>query len=185
MIKNPTIPAITDPQLLDVALAEINGKLTAALTWLDYAFGKAYALDGENRVIPAIYTGATTEYLKLLPDAHIGNFSFFDVEDGEQSEWTGRNYDLFTTSVSLIFWFDFRDIYPNDHKTRTTENVKAAIYRTLKEMQLTKSSISFTRIYEKKDEVFRGYEMPDSKFYMRPYGQLRFEGEIMYKENHC
>ncbi len=190
MIKNPSIPTITDPQLIDAALAEINTKLVAGLSWLNSAFGKAIRLeetvDGKKRAFPAIYTGETlgTEYIKLIPDSHLGNFSFFDVEDGDEAKWVGRNYDQFVSRIGLVFWFDFRDVYPSDHTTRTIDNVKATVYRLLKEMRLTKSTISFNKFHERKERVYRGYWVPDmdNQFYMRPYGLFRLDGEIRYRE---
>lgn len=193
MLTTPTIPTITDPQLIDAALLEIQGKLETGLDWLDVAFGKSYRLqetvDGKKRFFPAVYYGGASgnEYLKLIPDSHIGNFCFFDVEEGEKSNRVARSYDQFVADLALIFWFDFRTVFPSpdNHVNRTLENVKAEVYRLLKEMRLTTCSIAFNQFFERKEEVYRGYWVPDmdNQFYMRPFGLFRLEGQIIYKEN--
>ena len=189
MITTPTIPTLSSPQLIDVALLEIQTALTGGLSWLDQAFGKAELVTDkvDNRTvrIPAIYTGGI-EYLKMLPDNHIGNFSFFDVEDGEEIEWSEYGTDYINARISLILWFDYRDVYV-DPNNRSIENVKKDVKDVLKAMRLTRSHVTFDRFFDQFQNVYGRYQVDhiQNKFWMRPFGCLRIEGDIRIKEKVC
>lgn len=187
MIKNPTLPTLDNAKLLDSALSEINTKLSAGLSWLDNTYTKSTRLkkkkDGRPYVYPAVYAG-NNEYLDLLPDSHKGNYCFWEIDD--PANYTEFDGDLaqVRTNFSLIFWFDFRDVYATDHETRTIENVKADILKVLREMGVS-SSFFISSVAEQVDNVFAGYTTsPETDpYYMRPYGMLRFEGEIYARES--
>lgn len=203
MITTPTIPTLSSPQLLDAALLEIQTKLTDGLSWLDQAFGKAIRLeemvDGRKRTYPAIYV-KDNEYFPIGPDQHIGNFSFFDVEDGEGIEWSEYGSDKINARLALVLWFDYRDVYA-DPNNRSIENIKKDVKDVLKAMRLTRSHISFNRFWTNAEQVYKGYsriyanpnlvgkERPALEnrnyFWKRPFGCLRIEGEIIVKEKIC
>lgn len=198
-----TIPAITTPRLIDKALLEIQGKLLAELSWLDQAYGKAFILedklDGRKRTYPAVYSGVGEEYLRVMPDGTIGNFSFFNTEEADQVEWTRNNQLWVNTTVSSIFWFDIREVYPADFVNRTIDSVKYDILRAFTNMNLGSSSLEIINIYDKPIDVYRGfswvYSDPEwvgadrvgleagNLFFMRPYGCLKFESNIRFLQD--
>lgn len=104
---------------LDGILAEISATLEKNLPWLDIAFGKAErvseVIEGKVHRFPAIYKGKTgiakNEYLSLVPNDRIGNFSFFYTHDPQRVEWTPRSESTIRLPFSLIFWFDLRKVY--------------------------------------------------------------------------
>lgn len=192
MIQNPTVPTKDDPQLLDLLLDEMAGKLLTALSWLDNAYGKAerlvkYGVLNRPEFKPAIFVGGRLgqDYLYLLPDAHLGCFSWFDVPNVQSLQFERRGFKRVSTSVGLIFWFDFTKVYPNDHQTRTIENVKADVLEAIRTMTLTNGAIRIQEIHERTDEIYRGYTTNevDRQFLMRPYSGFRINMEVQVNES--
>lgn len=187
MISTPTIPTLANPVLLDYVLAEINGNLASELTWLDSTFGKVQRLvkdeQGRAQYYPAVYTGAQ-EYLNLLPDGHIGNYCFWDIEDGQELEYIDRNYSDYTAKFGLVFWFDFRKVYGSGWMEYSIENVKADVLEALRAKSLRLSSITLTKFYEQAENIYKGYNHNEieHQFLMRPFGGFRLEGKINFKE---
>ena len=188
MPKNPTIPVVTEPQLIDRALFEIQGRLTNALPWLDQAYGRASVLkelkDRRTVVYPAVYAGKK-DYLRVFPDGHLGNFSFFVVDDGEEIEYFERSPVSLSTKLSLIFWLDFRSVYPNDWTARTVEHPKAEAIEALRLMSLRFSSVRLLKAYVDASNVYKGFtdKEIEEQYLMRPYGGFRLELSIKYQEN--
>lgn len=187
MIKAPKVPTLIDPRLIDYALNEIQIHLTMCLPWLDHAFGKAKHVKREvnNRAVtfPAVYQDAT-EYLKVLPDSHIGNFSFFIANDGEDLTHIGPAPMRLRAQFGLVFWFDFRKVYPDDHEQRSLENVKAEVIEALRGARLKRSTIRLSKVTEIPDTIYREFtsrEIED-QYLERPYGGFRIDGEITYDE---
>ncbi len=186
-MRTPQIPTLADATLIDKAFLEIQTSLVAKLDWLDHAFGKAQRLkkmtDGKVVIYPGVYVGQE-EYLNVFPDEHIGNFTFFDMEDGEDLDHKGRGNINFTASFGLIVWFDYRKVYPNDWQQRTIENVKAEVIDALKRTLTRQSSITLTRTWERSENIYKGYTNKEvrQQFLMRPYGGFKIEGDITFKE---
>lgn len=188
MTTTPTLPTLTTPRFLDQALAEINTKLAAGLSWLDSTFGRAehqyQTTDlGRELVFPAVHIGRN-EYLKLFPDSHIGNFSFWDIEDGQGVDYRRQQYNYVEADFGLVLWFHYGDVYGATSDNYTIENVKADVLRVLTPAHLANSSIEITEFFENKENVYRGYDIRDidNQFWMRPYGCLRIDGRIRYRE---
>lgn len=185
MIKAPTIPTLIDPKLIDVVLLEIQTGLAGKLSWLNHAFGKAQMLSElkDNRIIksPSVYIGKE-DYLSVFPDSHIGNFIFFDVDDGQQISNTGRKVQDYRAKVGLIVWFDFRTVYPTDWKNRTVENVKSDVVDAVNSLRLVSSQIRMTTYWETAERVYKGYTDKEIKnqFYMRPFGGFRIDLDMKY-----
>jgi len=185
MIKMPTIPQPVDPKLIDVALLEIQTALTSKLSWLNHAFGKAQKLVElkEKRQVkfPAVYIGKE-DYLKMFPDSHIGNFTFFDIEDGQDIAHMGRRVQDYRTKGGLIVWFDFRTVYPNDWQQRTIENVKFDVIEAIKDTTLVQSQIRMSKSWERAEAIYKGYtdKEIDNQFLMRPFGGFRIDFDIKY-----
>lgn len=186
MITNPTISSITDPQGIDFVLSEFQDKLEAALSWLTKAYGKSYRLVRELNDNDFSYPGVITsgkEYLSMLPDSHLGNYCFFTLDDETFTDYTKGAFNQIERDFSLIFFFDLRDIYPS-WETRTIEHVKAEILTALRSMSITSGQFRLSNVYERAEDVFEGFTVQEvrNQFLMRPYGALRFEGTIYYKQ---
>lgn len=187
MIRNPITPTLIDPKLIDVALAEIQEELTSSLDWLDVAHGKAvlrkYMQDKNVKIRPEVYVGGT-EYLAVFPDSHLGNFSFFSVQDGEQINSHSFGNLRFSTEVGLIFWFDYRTVYPADWRSKTIDNVKFDIITAIKTFRLRRSKIELLRNWELGDNIYKEYSDREieSQFLMRPFGSIRFDIKMTYNE---
>jgi|VirMetMinimDraft_7_1064189.scaffolds.fasta_scaffold08928_2 hypothetical protein len=187
MIRTPQIPTLAEPKLIDLALLEIQTALTAKLPWLNHAFGKAQRLkeerDGRIVIYPGVYAGSE-DYLEVFPDSHIGNFSFFDVDDGEEMNGMNRASIAFEAKIGLVVWFDYRKVYPGDWQQRSIENVKAEVIEALNTSAFRRSSVIFYKAWERSESIYKGYSDKEimQQFLMRPYGGLKIEFFIKYQE---
>ena len=115
MTNNVKAPVIDNPELLDRIIGNIQNGLVDNLPWLDYAFGRAERLVKMNAnqkryYTPNVYSGKN-EYMEVCPDAGIGNFCFFWVDDPQNISWEPGVDIGIKTAFSIIFWFDYRKIY--------------------------------------------------------------------------
>lgn len=190
MTTTPTLPTLTSPELIDRAVGEINTSLTSSLSWLNSAFGKVQVLkeekDGRTIVFPAVYAGGS-DYLKLFPDSHIGNFSFFEIKDPTNIVFArGVNYSL-EVDFGLVVWFDFRTVYPSpaDWQTYTSENVKAQVLAVLLGGGFANVRVRKAfQLFDLERNIYRGFTdlEIDRQYLTRPFGGFRIEGEF-YLEN--
>ena len=187
MISTPTIPTLTAPKLIDVVLGEFQTDLAAGLAWLDHSFGKAQIMkevrDGREVVFPGVYVGQR-DYLKVFPDEHIGNFSFFVVEDGETINYFRKSSDI-QTRFGLVIWFDFRAVYPSDWQTRTIDNVKEDFLRAFAASSFRPGvQISVDKIFERPGNVYREFtdKEIEAQYCMRPWGMIRADGVIRFNQ---
>ena len=187
MIQTATIPTLADPVLIDAVLLEMQATLAANLPWLDFAFGKAQRLTkevlGKTIIYPAVYSGKE-EYLSVFPDSHIGNFTFFDIENGQDTLSHGgvKKVDLITR-LGLIVWFDFRQVYPADWQQRTIDNVKQDVLQVIKANRpAVAKGWRFTSFEERSERIYPGYTNKEisTQFLMRPFGGFRINGEVKY-----
>lgn len=189
-----------NPVLLDKILQDIQTTLMDKLTWLDYAFGRAYKIiehrpDGGKFVYPAIYNG-NSEYVSLLPNDNFGNFSWFDIYDPQIIE---QNIRQFTYKGALVFWYDLSSIY-DDANVLHTEEIKNEVINVLtaKGFITTVGRLTISRIYENFENIYKGYALEkiynnyqysgeniqeiDKQFFMYPYAGLRIEFELVTRE---
>ena len=193
MIRPPQIPVLADAKLIDAALAKVQTSLIGSLSWLNHAFGKAQQLKETEKtntypykktvVFPSVYVGGI-DYRKAFPDAHLGNFSFFDVSDKVEIIRSSRHNTEFKSEVGFVLWFDYRKVYPADWEQRTIENIKVEVLAAFRTMVLTESSIAITGTYERATSIYKGYTDREIKdqFLMRPYGGLRVDFTLKYSE---
>lgn len=189
-----------NPVLLDKILQDIQTTLMEKLSWLNYAFGRAYKIiehrpDGGKFVYPAVYNG-NGEYVSLLPNDNLGNFSWFDICDPQVIE---QNIRQFTYKGAIIFWYDLSSIYP-DANALYTEEVKNEIINVLtaKGFITTVGRLSISRVYENFENIYKGYALEkiynnyqysgediqelDKQFFMYPYAGLRIEFDLVTRE---
>jgi len=171
-MSNPT-PINPDPKrLIDRAAAELAAALDANLSWLTTAYSKADLRDDGNGLIPVIYTGThnDTGYLNLLPDRKLGDYCFF-LPEQKQEIMPKAGYADHMVKGMIIFSFDIRNVYPNDHNERTIENVKYDIIDILERYPFVSFKLRLTQICEGARQVFRNISHREikSQFDLRPH----------------
>ena len=191
---NANAPIIKNPVMLDRVIAEIQTGLVENLPWLDVAFGRSQRLtkmmNGKRIITPNVYCGGwnghgANDYIETSPDSKIGNFAFFEIEDPQTID-AGPWAREITVPFALIVWFDLTRIY-DEADNRNTEYIKAQILRVLNGRagwHLTGGRIVVNRIYERAENIYRGYSLSeiDNQFLMHPYAGFRFEGTMQFDE---
>lgn len=204
MIENTVNIKFKDkPVLLDKVLQDIQKALKEKLTWLNYAFGKSYKLvdhrpGGDKFIYPAAYNG-NGEYISLLPNDNLGNFSWFDIYDPQDIIDNIQSRPQFTFSGALVFWFDLSSIY-EDKSVIYSEEIKEEIIRLLTTPGFikTNSKLTIDRVYERPENVYKGYALEkiysnyvykgesiqdiDKQFFLYPYSGLRIEFTLTTRE---
>lgn len=188
------VPTIKDAVMLDKFLAEIQGALVENLNWLDVAFGKAQRLTkmqgGKRIVYPSVYCGGwnghgQNDYIEVSPDSHIGNFSFFDIEDPQTID-----ADVWARTIrvpfGLVVWFNLEKVY-GEKNNRNTEYLKAQILDIVNGhigWIMRGGRVEVDRCYERVENIYRGYTLNeiDNQFLMHPYGGFRFDGTLQFEE---
>ena len=178
---------------LDRVLGEIQQGLIGNLPWLDAAFGRAQRLvrntpSGRRITTPNVYAGTkgkVNDYIEVSPDAEIGNFSFFAIEE-PQDILPGVGQREFRIPFGLIVWFDCRRAF-NSATNRNIEALKLDVLRVLSGrtgFALAQGHIEVTRIYEQAMNIYRGFSLDevDNQFLMHPYGGFRIEGYLYFLE---
>lgn len=193
-MSNINAPVIPNAIMLDAHLGEIQQGLVDNLSWLNAAFGRSQRLtkemNGKRIITPNVYCGGwnghgPNDYIEVSPDSKIGNFSFFEIDDPQTVDAGVFARDI-KAPFSLIFWFDLTRVY-NSAVNRNTEKMKADILRILNGRtgwHLSDGRITINRIYERAENIYRGYSLSeiDNQFLMHPYGGFRFEGVLEYPE---
>lgn len=187
-------PVVPNAVMLDRVMGEIQQALIDGLSWLDVAFGRAQRLvkmvNNKRIITPNVYCGGwnghgPNDYIETSPDAKIGNFSFFFIED-PQTITPGPWARTIKTPFSLIFWFDLRRVY-NDATNRNTEKIKADIIRLINQRpgwRLTTGHVQINRCYEQAENIYKWFNLSevDNQFLMHPYAGFRFDGIMEYDE---
>lgn len=187
-------PVIKNPVMLDRVMAEIQSGLVDNLTWLDVAFGRAQRLqkmvNGNRIITPNVYCGGwnghgDNDYIEVSPDAKIGNFSFFEIDDPQTID-VGPWARQIKAPFGLIFWFDLIRIY-GEPDNRNIEYIKGQILRVLNGRagwHLPNGRIVLNKIYEKAENIYRGYSLSeiDNQYLMHPFAGLRFDGILEFDE---
>jgi len=180
--------------MLDAVIGEIQQGLVNNLSWLDAAFGRAQRLtkniEGKRIVTPNVYCGGwnghgPNDYIEVSPDAKIGNFSYFEVDDPQTID-PGPWARQIKAPFSLIFWFDLTRVY-GSRTNRNTEKIKSDILHILNgraDWHLSHGRIVINKIYERAENIYKGYTLSeiDNQFLMHPFAGLRFEGLLEFDE---
>ena len=180
--------------MLDEVIAQIQTGLVDALPWLDAAFGRAQRLtkeiSGKRIIVPNVFCGGwrghgPNDYIEVSPDAKIGNFSFFEIDDPQTID-AGPWAREVRAPFGLIVWFDLTRVY-GTASNRNTERIKADILRLLSGRtgwHLRQGRVAVNRIYERAENIYRGYTLSeiDNQFLMHPFAGFRFEGTLEYEE---
>ena len=201
--RNVKVVKKKDPVLLDKVIQDIQDALSKGLPWLNYAFGRAYKLvehrdGGDKFIYPAAYVG-NSEYVSLLPNDNLGNFSWFDIYDPQDITNIAQSLPQFTFGGAIVFWFNLDSIF-SDSDAMYIEEVKDDIIRILTASGIIKSEgrLTITKIYERFENIYKGYALEkiynnfnysgqdiqsiDKQFFMHPYAGLRFEFSMITRE---
>lgn len=191
-------PIVPGAVMLDRVIGEIQTALVGGLGWLDAAFGRAQRLtrlyNGKRIATPNVYCGGwrghgPDDYIEVSPDSGIGNFSFFEVEDPQTID-AGPWARTIKAPFGLVFWLNlprvFRDA-PDPSTCRNTELLKAQVLRLLSGRagwHLTGGRIIVNRIYERAENIYRGYTLTeiDNQYLMHPYYGFRIDGILEFDE---
>lgn len=187
-------PTIKNPVMLDEVIGEIQTGLTENISWLDAAFGRAQRLtkivNGKRVITPNVFCGGwnghgPNDYIEVSPDSKIGNFSFFEIDDPQTIDAGPWARDV-KAPFALVVWFDLTRVY-NEADNRNTEKLKAEILHVLNGRagwHLSNGRIQINRIYERAENIYRGYSLSeiDNQYLMHPYAGFRFEGMLQYNE---
>lgn len=187
-------PIIPNAVMLDKVIGEIQQGLANNLTWLDAAFGRCQRLskmmDGKRIITPNVYCGGwhghgENDYIEVSPDSKIGNFAFFEIEDPQTID-AGPWARQIKAPFALIVWFDLSHVYKS-YTNRNTEKIKADILHILNGRagwHLTNGRIVINKIYERAENIYRGYTLSeiDNQYLMHPYAGFRFEGLLEFDE---
>lgn len=177
-----------DPVLLDRVLQHIQKTLKEKLTWLDYAFGRSYRLtdnrdDGDWFEYPAAYNG-NGEYVSLLPNDNLGNFSWFDIYDPQKITARTPTIPECSFDGALVFWYDQSSIYDDDSVLHT-EEIKDEILRVLTAPGFAGPNSHFVveEIYERFNNIYKeDLRFVDKQFFMYPYAGIRVEFTVSTRE---
>ena len=192
-----------NPVLLDKILQDMQKSLMDKLKWLDYAFGRAYTLvehrpDGDKFVYPAAYNG-NGEYISLLPNDNLGNFSWFDIYDPQTITQVVQSMPQYTFNGAIVFWYNLDTIFESS-ETINTEEIKDEIIRFLTTPGIitTTGKLVINNIYERFENIYRGYSIEkiynnytyqgsdiqsiDKLFFMYPYAGIRIEFSLTTRE---
>lgn len=183
MPKNPPPIILSDAKLQDSAVAGINAKLSERLEWLTTAYGIIVKKPNEKGLYPAIETSVkdSAEYLSMLPDSHLGNYSYWDVMDGASMEKKG-DFIWLKFQAGLVFWGDLRNVYgTNDWKLRNTLNVLSDVADAIRMENFGTSRIKTLKQWTESTNIYKGYYIKEvnNQHLMRPYFGFRIECEII------
>ena len=193
----------SEPVLLDKVIQDIQVALKNNLSWLDFAFGRAYRLvqstsEGEKFIYPAVYNG-NGEYLSVMPNDDFGNFCWFDIYDPQDITTVTQSRPQFTFEGAIVFWYKLDTIY-DDNSVLHTEEIKNEILSLLTTPGLITTISKFTvnRVYERFENIYKGYMIEkvyndyayknlsiqniDRQFFMYPYAGLRVEFKLITRE---
>lgn len=191
MIQNATPQTLADPKLIDLAINRVNNELRSALSWLTTAYGVTECLErevnGSRYTYPAIYAN-NNEYIDMMPDAHLGSYSFAEIADPVEMEMIVSNQPgKINCNASLIFWYDFRDVFssedPDEYTGRNVEDQVITVLRGL----ITGVQIRDISIERKAQNVYRGYsfDQVQHQYWRRPYGGFRVNFRLRFDQSTC
>lgn len=176
-------PSNSEPVLFDLVLDELTAALSN-LSWLDNVYKLAYQLEnevhGKKYKYPAAYIGKK-EYMSLLPNDELGNYSFIEKKDPEIITQLGQMFKA-KVDVDIIFWFNIYSIY-DDSSVIKSENIKDEIIKLISKQGIFKSfSITVNRMYDNAENIFDKYDLRqiDNQYLMMPFCGLKLNCTISY-----
>lgn len=175
----------SDPQLFELLAIEMRSALLDYFDWLDqcYLFAEPHVQKnsvGNTYTYPAVLAGAT-EYLNVFPDTHQGNFAYFDIRESDDVDFRHQSPRI-RKRVGLIFFFDYRKVYPAAWRSTTIESMKQQVLNFFDARGFRNGKIDVVGFTSIVSEVYAGYDYweADKQPAMKPYGVLRCDFEAIY-----
>jgi hypothetical protein len=176
------------PALLDNVAIELRTKLMAHFNWLTNGYliaerrVKRYE-DGRDLRFPAVQVD-DKEYINLLPDAHLQNHSYIERGGSDTIDYQ-RGRSQMQTEAAVVFFFDYRKVYPDEWGSSTIERVKSDVLDFFAQTSFTTAQIKPIRFHDTASSIYQDYDYweIDSQFLMKPYGALRVDLDIRYFQN--
>jgi len=186
--------AISTPVGLDESVLEINGRMLTELAWLDKAYGVCETrlrhyerkYERDNIRFPAVL-GESGDYIDLFPNEYIGNFSFWNIKDREESlKQVGRKV-IQSGMFKLVFWFSFEKIYGVNSRKYTIENVKNDVFEFFETSGFVKSNVELMNCLTEAERIYYpwDYREIENQSLMRPFGAFAIEGIIRTLKHDC
>lgn len=184
-------PILSNPQLIDAALLPLQEKFKDCLSWLDNAYGRCERIPTDKayrRFIPVVYAGngankaTERDYIELFPSDTLGNFCFFTTQRANIDQlYTQPN--VYFYDVGLIFWFDYRKVFGDDHLSNRTANVITQVLELLD----NSTKIQLDNVEEEVPQIYSefAYGSINSLFRERPYGCFRINFQLKYQDLSC
>jgi hypothetical protein len=171
----PTTEALIDRHLKKIA------ESLGALSWMDRNFVRAYRhrFRKDGTVQPFVYVG-NDEYLPVMPDDELGNYSFVYVEEGDQISDQG-DFDMITSQIRIICFWNFESIFQNEDRSNLMTVVKM-IKDQLHTTRFLYARMELTSTFLEVDSIFQGFtaSMIDDSKLSFPFGACRIDAELKY-----
>lgn len=183
--KNRAAFIPSSPQMLEPLLIEMRTKLLAHFSWLDESYliaepRQAERMDGSTYTYPGVLAG-NLEYLNMLPDRHLKNYAYFEASEQDEIDWM-RTRAKVQKEIGLIFFFNYKDLYPSTWHSSTIERVKSDVLEFFHETAFTAGQVRPVSFEQTAAEIYAGYDYEeiDRQFLMKPFGALRINLDCMY-----
>ena len=187
MIENASIPVLLKPTGFDIPANQIINNQLNGLSWLTNAYKHSEILENEDSgKFPAVYVGAQkgrqTEYLNLFPDENLGNFSFIRLEDGVERENDLTATATYKGGLTLVYWFDFRKVYPDNPAGYSLDNVIEEVLEVIKDLS---PRLQVTEVIRQAENIYKGLDHNHIKrnFLQRPYGGFGLKADFIFRFN--
>lgn len=169
--------------LADDPIAAVNASLLANLSWLDNAYGKVQRMTrrdekGNPITFPGVYVGGSTnDYISVLPDESLGNYSYFEIKDPAKYININKNFTV-EFEFKISFFFNWIDIFGEDnYKEASIEAVKEQILNVLVNTQFLRSIETF-EVWEDANSIFQNFT---DQGYISSYDHHQIEGQFLMK----
>ena len=164
----------------DKVIYELRRGLESRLSWLNSAYGRADVLVRKSQSsrevkYPAIYR-ENENYLELLPNDELGNFSFVLLHDPKIYNKQSSSMSCY---CSIVFWYNFNTVLPEG---RDTERVIMEIVNALNSITYSCGSLIIETIQEEGRSIYKEFDYKEvhTQYRMQPYAGARINGVITY-----
>lgn len=186
-MKNANPIVIANPKLLDSLFGGVNLVLSDALPWLN-TYETAVKMSNEKGLYPAVETNAkgSLDYLNLLPDSNLGNYSYWDVSDGIEANLKG-DFVWLHFKAALVVWGDLQKVYPADWKEKTVQNAASDVLEVIKIGDFAPVRMMLKELHFEHMNIYKGYYLKEIKtqHLMRPFFGFRIGFEIVANIKNC
>jgi hypothetical protein len=177
---NILIPNKTNPVLVDAVVQDIQQAL-GSVPWLNNIFGRAHRVERDGKFIPTVHNG-WGEYTPVIPSDSMGNYSYIEMGDPLEVE-EHKGAPGIRGTASLIVWLDTTTHPVEDGGGALNfDEATRDIIEVLKSGKLKNCRIFVKNIYNKPENIFKGYDMRQitQNYLVYPWGGFRIEFEFYY-----